>query len=124
MTVNQINEQIKHISESGQVSDGYHTFNELYAHRNALSILVFTSGHVVNAFKAKKHHDGTSFDNYFLMSGLVKNSDGVMKQVSYHVPSKFWEYVKLPEYEVSPVEFDGHSSNDVLELFYSLIKTK
>lgn len=38
MDIKEINEAIKLLPNAGEVSDGYHTFDELYEHRVALFI--------------------------------------------------------------------------------------
>lgn len=51
--------------EAPQVSDGYHTFEELYNHRMILFSIICNS-YPHRAWKSKLHHDGTMYDNYFI----------------------------------------------------------
>ncbi len=95
---------------TGFISDGYHTFDELYKHRILLYLALLKASPEFTGWKAQKHHDGTSYDGWFLVGCEV---DG--KQISYHLPDSYWELARLPEYEFAPVKFDGHSSNDVLD---------
>lgn len=105
------------------VSDGFHTFGELYEHRITLFIALCYSimanhGHSqeFKVWKSKLHHDGSSYDGWFIMGiGKVKG-----EQISYHLPMSKWdESVNIPEYEKAP-KWDGHTSNDVLERLKSL----
>lgn len=100
------------------VSDGYHTFGELYDHRITLFIALC---HFVNLYtdkivwKSKLHHDGTSYDGWFIMG--IGEEKG--KQISYHLPEKYWDEAKVTTFANAP-EFDGHTSNNVLERIKSL----
>ncbi len=94
--------------------DGFHTFDELYEHRNRLfielcSFLVLIGRNSVWA--AKAHSDGTMYEGYFVMG--INTSAG--SQITYHLPIKFFEEVKRFALimDAAPV-FDGHTSNDVL----------
>lgn len=104
------------IPEGVDVSDGYHTFAELYDHRIALFIAlcaridaVSPTGHV---WRSKLHSDGTGFDGWFIMG--IGTEPG--EQITYHLPMSAWpatdwlgtEFARAPE-------FDGHTSADVLE---------
>lgn len=43
--------------DPGEISDGYHTFNELYQHRCALFLALMASNPSIS-----KHHDGSEWD--------------------------------------------------------------
>lgn len=107
--------------EVGKCSDGYHTFDELYDHR----CLLFLSWQALvnvhtqpysGAFKSRKHHDGSSFDGWFIAGLTVR--DG---QISYHIPDKYWDLCRAPERETAP-EWDGHASADVIERLVEWLK--
>lgn len=90
------------------VSDSYHTFEELYSHRMLLYISLMKSyPHI--SWKSKKHNDGTGFDGYFIAGMKLPTGN-----VTYHIINKFWDLLSnIKELEVAP-EWDGHTSNDVL----------
>lgn len=98
--------------------DGYHTFEELYDHRITLFItlcrvLISDQGgeHWQPVWRSKLHHDSTSFEGWFIM-GINKEKG---EQISYHLPLSRWEETDFAEtLEVAP-EWDGHTSDDVLE---------
>lgn len=94
---------------TGETSDGYHTFNELYHHRAVLfSVICNTYEHM--AWKSLKHSDGTMFDGMFIIG--INTPDG---QATYHydvVP--YWDMFKVRELENAP-EWDGHTPAQAIE---------
>lgn len=109
------------------VSDGYHTFDELYDHRITLYIALCRG--YVNAngnsdchgvplvWRSKLHHDGKGYDGWFTLGIGTKNG----KQISYHLPMERWDEVDFAQtHDKAPYEFDGHSSADVLERLKAL----
>lgn len=96
------------------VSDGYHTFDELYYHRMILFSVICNTFKEM-AWKSKLHSDGTMFDGYFIVG--VDTSKG---QYTYHYDLKFWNDFNIKELEKAP-EYDGHKPEDITRLL-SLIK--
>lgn len=97
------------IESSGEVSDGYHTFNELYYHRMIL-FSVICNTYKTLAWKSKLHHDGTMFDDYFIVGVQTKSG-----QYTYHYDVKYWDFFDVQELEIAP-EWDGHQPNDIIRL--------
>ena len=94
----------------GLISDGSHTFNELYHHRMVL-FAVILKNHLDKAWKSKKHSDGSMYENYFIVG--IDTPDG---QYSYHYHMDNWKYfVDVKELEFAP-EWDGHQPDDVVRL--------
>lgn len=89
------------------VSDGYHTFQELYDHRYMLWILVLKH-YQESAFKTYRDNDGVRIDGWFI-AGM--NTE--LGQLTYHLPEIYWNYVDAPEIPKND-GFDNHSSKDVL----------
>lgn len=92
------------------ISDGYHTFDELYYHRMILFSLLLNS-HPGISWKAKKHHDGTMFDDESFICG-IETPKG---QYTYHYHLKHWDMFKVKEFEFAP-EYDGHKPSDITRL--------
>jgi hypothetical protein len=97
------------------VSDGYHTFAELYEHRFelylALARMIAAAGPTPIVFRATKHHDGGGYDGWFMLG--IGSTPG--QQITYHLPGRLWDRAEFAEtFERAPVPFDGHSSTDVL----------
>lgn len=102
----------KYEIKDGDISDGDHTFGELYAHRHALFIALMNTLDEENVYssplKSRQHSDGTMFDGYFIAG--VKLKDG---WISYHLPDFYWDKLKIPETPYFPA-WDGHTSDDVI----------
>ena len=95
-------------SAMGEVSDGYHTFNEIYDHR-AVLFAVICNEHPHLAWKSKLHHTGDIFDGMFIVG--LNTSHG---QISYHYDMRLWNLFVVPELERAP-EWDGHTPADVVK---------
>jgi len=104
-----------------EVSDGYHTFDELYEHRIELWIAVCRLQKTVYGefggvkdfravWRSKLHSDGTGFDGWFIL-GIRPEA---RRQITYHLPISRWDDTDFAEtLEIAP-EWDGHTSDDVL----------
>lgn len=111
------NKELKSISTK-EISDGHHTFGELYEHR---IILFCTLCNLLSdiSWKSKKHYDEENdpmFENSFIAG--INTPDGV---VTYHIKLEYWELFDIPEIERAP-KYDNYSSNDVLKRIKSLTK--
>lgn len=95
----------------GEVSDGYHTFDELYAHRIALFCALMAAFPGLS-WRSRKHADGEEWDGWFIAGMRLPAGD-----VTYHLPAKVWEsidHLGIETLERAP-EWDGHTSDDVLK---------
>lgn len=104
--------------DTGEISDGYHTFNELYRHRHLLFLLAATSGALKASYVVEDH-----FPNWDL---IVAHTPDEYKMVSYHIPYEYRElYFKLPRKTKEEQEkfYDGHTSNDVLQRLFDSIQS-
>lgn len=99
-------------TDPGSASDGYHTFNELYEHRRALTAALAVIGSINgDSWRSKQHHpeDGPMFDGSFIVG--IELPAGT---ISYHYPLSAWdEFDGVPEVESAP-EWDGHTAQDVV----------
>lgn len=94
---------------TGETSDGYHTFNELYHHR-AVLFSVIVANYPDMAWKSKKHHDGTMYDNMFIVG--IDTPDG---QATYHYDiDPYWDMFKCRVLDNAP-EWDGHTPAQAIE---------
>lgn len=104
------------VESVGQISDGSHTFDELYYHRMLLfSIICSTYGD--KAWKSWKHDDGSMFDDYFIVG--IETDYG---QFTYHYHKDYWDTFNIKELKFAP-EWDGHTADDIDRLF-SLLRGK
>lgn len=88
------------------ISDGYHTFDELYDHRCLLFIAWLASdGCPGKSYWLKDHFKGWDLLGVYI--------EGI-GQISYHIPEKYRDlYAKRVE-EIKSHEWDGHLSADVI----------
>ena len=91
------------ITDKSEVSDGYHTFNELYMHRHALFSAL--CNRCDEAWKSKQHDDGTMYEGSFIA--------GIGENITYHIPLNLWEDFRCKELEKAPV-WNGHTGDDVI----------
>ena len=94
---------------TGETSDGYHTFNELYHHR-AVLFSVIVANYPDSSWKSKKHHDGTMYDGMFIVG--IDTPDG---QATYHYDvDPYWDMFKCRVLDNAP-EWDGHTPAQAIE---------
>ena len=84
-TFTELQEQIFNLPERGELSDGYHSFNELYYHRMILFSIICNQNKAIS-WKSKHHEDGTMFENYFVVG--INTPDG---QFTYHYHMDHWD---------------------------------
>lgn len=98
----------------GKISDGYHTFDELYHHR-AILFSVICNVYRHRAWKSKLHHDGTMYDGMFIV-GIVSEQG----QATYHYNiNPYWDMFDVAEIERAP-EWDGHTPDDAIKRIQSV----
>lgn len=110
--------------EPEKISDGYHTFEELYDHRFTLFIALcrqielldypfnVTRQRAQRVWRSKTHSDGNpAYDGWFIMG--IGSEKG--KQITYHIPLSRWDETDFAMTLNQAPEWDGHSSADVLE---------
>lgn len=94
---------------TGETSDGYHTFNELYHHR-AVLFSVIVANYPGRAWKSKRHYDGTMYDGMFIVGINTPNG-----QATYHYDLEpYWDMFECRELERAP-EWDGHTPTQAIE---------
>lgn len=120
MTVEEINEEIKNV-DSNLISDGYHTFKELYEHRIVLYIALCTQlRHKYKVWMSDTHSDGSKWEDWFILG--INEEEGA--QITYHLPMKYWSDCEgFASVKEKAPDFDGHTSKDVLNRLTVLIIT-
>lgn len=119
-----INVLIKDGIDTNKISDGYHTFEELYEHRITLFIALCRivkheyklqiDGQGV--WRSKSHSDGSVWDGWFILGiSTVKG-----QQITYHLPINKWQQTNFAFTLDKAPEWDGHTSNDVLNRINNL----
>lgn len=127
MIVEQLNSIIRELGAQdiiaeNDISDGYHTFNDLYEFRKLYNALLFNEWAKHNeyeVYKSKRHYDGEECfgGGWFIVVAMLPTG-----QISNHYKLKDWDLFDIPEYDKSKYEFDGHTPHDVIHRMSELLK--
>ncbi|MGH1338335.1 MAG: hypothetical protein ACRBFS_19595 [Aureispira sp.] len=134
-----MNEQILFLKKNvegfneNKLSDGHHTFDELYEFRKMYNACLFNewaknyspensglhNDNIMpygvrphyNVHKSIRHHDGELCfgGGWFIVSAKLPSG-----LISNHYKIKDWDLFNVPEVEKALFEFDGHNGSDVL----------
>ena len=106
--------------DKGEVSDGYHTFNELYRYRMLYNAAFFNLLPKELVHKSKRHHDGEECfgGGWFIV--MANLSTG---QISNHYELKDWDLFQIPERDVAD-EWDGHTPQEAADRLYKYLLEK
>ena len=103
----------------GLVSDGDHSFNDLYHHRAILTASLFNCNKDI-CWKSKLHDTDDMFDGYFIVGMDTKQGSA-----TYHYPLEYWNLFDVKELPNAP-KWDGHTAEQAIERiknhFYPSIK--
>lgn len=110
--------QIKlEVEDVGMISDGHHTFNELYDHRYALFIALMKSNPKIS-WLASYHDDGSMLNaEFWFIAGMHLPSG----DISYHLPNYLRSNFKdsgIKELVNAP-KWDGHTSRNVIHRLWN-----
>lgn len=99
-------------------SDGFHTFADLYQHRNLLFIALMMSNPDIS-WRANVHNDGGHYEGFFIAGMHLPTGD-----ISYHLPVEMWNLLDSKNIRTSQrsPKWDGHSPSDVLDRLARFIK--
>lgn len=130
-TVQDVNRLIETLGsdEKNSVSDGFHSFRELYEHRCILFLTLCQSIYmsqtrsvgnppdVKSVWRSRKHSDGSEWSGWFILGiGTIPGN-----QITYHLPEKMWDMAAFaPIMEKAP-KFDGHTHQDVIKRLQKLL---
>lgn len=92
---------------NGDVSDGYHTFDELYEHRCLLFINLCLTAPTQAAWKP-------DYEGWFCL--YFETPFG---QISYHIPERYLPLVEGTIHR-NATTYDGHTSHDVIQRLYKM----
>ena len=143
-----VNRRIKELEkdenlETDDISDGWHTFGELYEFRLAYNALAFNLMNqkdrlismFTNNFKAHKswkHNDGEwcfgEEKKWFIVAAQIPilNTEDNKQVVTYkvitnHYKAEHWNLFKIPEMEKSIFPYDGHTPQDSLDRIFNFL---
>lgn len=111
--MNRIEEHEKLIQPQsrGEVSDGFHTFNELYEHRHSL-FLALMKMMPEKSWMSINHSDGT-----FIRGWFIAGIDLPTGMITYHLPMSYWSLAAATgaAQSVYGQPWDGHTPSDVVK---------
>lgn len=127
----QINGVIAYCKENelindNNISDGWHTFDQLYEIRKAYNAALFNEWAIddgadrfpaYNVHKSKRHFDGELCfgGGWFIVVAVLPTG-----QISNHYKLEDWDLFNIPEAEKALYPFDGHTTEDVINRLKSL----
>jgi len=123
--------------KTSDVSDGYHSFAELYQYRMLLQAMLFNQWaqqdkwqreeptpdplQMFNVHKSTRHHDGEfCFDSggeWFIVMAALPG----IGQISNHYHADYWDLFDIPEQEFAD-EYDGHTPQEAAGRMEAYIK--
>lgn len=111
------------MSDQGEVSDGSHTFNELYEHRRALTAVlcrILAGMPSRPVWRSKAHHpdDGLMFEGYFIVG--IELPTGT---IAYHYKLSCWDdFAEVSELKHAP-KWDGATPDDTVTRLLGMVRT-
>ena len=110
---------VANVKNIGDLSDGFHTFNELYEQRMIL-FAVLVKAYKDKAWKSYRHEDGEyCFGGGWFIVGI----DTPEGSYTYHYENKYWgmfDCVDLPRAK----HWDGHTEADAETRLMSLVQSE
>ena len=101
---------------TGETSDGYHTFNELYEHRIALFLFIVKSL-PDRSWWSRKNSDGSEWKGWIVVGYKLPNG----QEITYHMEEKYIQYLGGVVKELDKGRWDGHTSKEVVERILKLL---
>jgi mRNA-degrading endonuclease YafQ of YafQ-DinJ toxin-antitoxin module len=106
------------------ISDKYHTHEELYEFRKLYNAALFNEWNLSNKYnvhKSIRHYDNELCfgGGWFIVSAMLPTG-----LISNHYKLKDWDLFQVPEVPKALFEFDGHTGKEVLERLTNLCKNE
>ncbi len=115
MTIDEINKGIleNEGEDKGDVSDGFHTFYELYEFRKVYNAVLFNEWYSQSKYgvhKSERHSDGVQCfgGGWFIVVATLPSGD-----ISNHYEMKDWDLFRC-EVREKAKEWDGYTPQDVV----------
>lgn len=112
-------------SPAGEMTDGYHTFDELYEYRLLYNAAFFNElskrdGNPCKVIKSKLHSDGQKpfGGGWFIVMATLPTG-----QISNHYELKDWDKFKIPEMQKA-YKWDGHTPKEASKRLEKFIETE
>lgn len=109
-----LNGLIKNLPSAKQISDGWHTFDELYEFRKMYNALLFNEWAALGLYKV--HKSLKHFDGEYCFGGgwFIVVAELPTGQISNHYKVGDWHLFDIPSAEKALIQYDGHDAADVL----------
>lgn len=104
--------KIANIDDIGDLSDGFHTFNDLYYQRLILFAIIVNT-HKDKSWKTLRHENG---DKCFGGGWFLVTIDTPNGQYGYHYEEKYWDLFDCKVLDKAK-HFDGYTDKDISRLF-------
>ena len=119
--VKQLLRSVLNANEVENVSDGYHTFKELYEYRKLYNAAFFNElvrHGVCSVVKSTRHHTG---EECFGGGWFIVMAELPTGQISNHYELKDWDLFRCPEVAFAP-EWDGHTPQEAAKRLQEYLK--
>jgi len=108
---------------TGETSDGYHTFNELYEFRKMYNAALFNEWAITGKYsvhKSWRHHDGEPCfgGGWFIVVAMLPSG-----QITNHYKADDWVLFQIPEHDKALFGYDGHNGADTILRLRAAIDT-
>lgn len=106
------------------ISDGWHTFDELYEFRKLYNAALFNEwakNGLYNVHKSVRHYDGEYCFNdsqWFIVVAILPSG-----QISNHYKRDDWNLFNIPAKDRALFPWDGHTAKDVAERLAKFLKS-
>jgi hypothetical protein len=114
--------RIEVVANHVEISDGYHTMNELYDHRRALTaVLAASAATAGDSWRSKRHHpdDAPMFEGGYFIVGIELPTG----TITYHYELGYWDdFATVPELEHAP-KWDGAPPSATVDRLLELVRT-
>lgn len=108
--------------KTDEITDGHHTFGELYDHRRALTaVLAAAAAPMGDAWRSKAHHpdDDPMFEGGYFIVGIELPTG----TITYHYKLSHWDdFVAVPERPHAP-KWDGATPGDTVTRLLELARS-
>lgn len=109
--------------KTSKLSDGYHSFCDLYDHRNYLFILLcrMFKDNAGVIWRTRKDKNGKFQKDWFIL-GLeyISPDETKINQITYHLPMTLWKKCRFAM-TIEKSLWDGHTSADIIKLLNQML---
>jgi hypothetical protein len=120
--INDLIAELPSMQEANKVSDGFHTFGEVYEHRVVLYLVLckFMQKQGYPVWRSQVHDDKSFIEGFFVLG--INQNEG--EQITYHIRNHHWDSTDFADtLDVAP-KFDGHTSQDVVARLGNILESE